>query len=179
MQRQGNLRNVVISITLSLLFAIPHTILAQNKINNFGRNAIYVEVLGPGIAYSINYEYRIIKQIGLRAGFSSWSMSTNLFSSNGKSKFTEFPLIVNYLVGDNNDHLELGLGMVVGFISTKDKSFFGSDYSSKDHFSIGTATIGYRMEPNDGGFMFRIAFTPFFTFKNVWPFGGISFGYAF
>jgi hypothetical protein len=179
LQLKRNSKVIIFIILLIFLITIPNTLLAQNKVTNFRRNAIYVEVLGAGIAYSLNYEYRISKQIGLRAGFSSWSFSTDLFSSNGRSSFTEFPLMVNYLIGNHINHLELGLGTVVGFISNQDSYFWGSGYSSKDHFVIGTAAIGFRMEPNDGGFMFRIAFTPFFTFKNVWPFGGLSLGYAF
>jgi len=179
MRQRWNCIIKIIFVTLILLFAFPNTLFAQNKASNFNRNAIYVELLGPGIAYSINYDYRITKQIGFRVGFSSWSTSTSLFSSSGKTSFIEFPLLINYLVGNSTNHLELGLGMVVGSISDKDKFFGRSDYSSKYHLGIGTATIGYRMEPKNGGFMFRIAFTPFFTFKDAWPFGGISFGYAF
>lgn len=179
MQRRGYFRPILISIMSIMLFTIPCDILAQNKINNFSRNSIYVEAAGPGIIYSINYEYKIVKNIGIRAGFSSWSMEPLFFSSSGKTTFTEFPLMVNYLIGHQRNHLELGLGMNFGFTSTKGKSIWGGDYGSKYNFNIGTATIGFRMEPNDGGFMFRIAFTPFFTFKKIWPFGGISFGYSF
>lgn len=175
---QRRSRFIVAFVMLISAFGIPHNLLAQNKISNYSRNAVYIEGLGSGIAYSINYEYRITEQIGLRAGFSFWS-TTPIFFSSGKSTFTEFPLMVNYFVGHHRDNLELGLGMVIGFSSTKGKLFWGKNFNSKDNFSIGTATIGYRMEPNDGGFMFRVAFTPFFTFKNIWPSGGISLGYAF
>jgi hypothetical protein len=172
-------RFIVSSAIFILLFVIPHKLSAQGKDSSFSRNAIYVEGFGSGLAYSINYEYRITEQIGLRAGFSSWSMTPIFFFSSGKSTFTELPLLVNYLVGRHRDHLELGLGMLVGFSSTEGELFWGNEYSSKGHFILGTAAIGFRMEPKNGGFMFRITFTPFFTFKNVWPFGGISLGYAF
>ena len=180
MQQQRDKRIIVIFVTMFLLNAFPCNLLAQNKDSSFSRNAIYVEGLGPGIAYSINYEYRITEHIELRAGFSSWSMSMPFFSSNDKTTFTEFPLMVNYLIGGQRDHLELGLGMIIGNITSKGTySFWGGDYSLKDRFNIGTAAIGFRMEPNDGGFMFRVTFTPLFTFKHILPFGGLSLGYAF
>jgi hypothetical protein len=66
-------------IILILFFTFTFKLLAQDKVSSYNRNAIYVEGLGSGIAYSINYEYRITERIGLRAGFSSWSTTLIFF----------------------------------------------------------------------------------------------------
>jgi hypothetical protein len=47
--------------------------------------------------------------------------------------------------------------------------------------------IGYRFQNPDGGWLFRIGFTPFISYFNdyvgadhlIYPFGGISLGYSF
>jgi len=43
----------------------------------------------------------------------------------------------------------------------------------------GTATIGYRYQQNDGGFLFRIGFTPLFGSGGFQPWGGLSLGFSF
>lgn len=44
---------------------------------------------------------------------------------------------------------------------------------------VGTAVAGYRYVPHDGGFTFRIGFTPLISQEGVFPWGGMSFGYLF
>jgi hypothetical protein len=40
-----------------------------------------------------------------------------------------------------------------------------------------TATIGYRSQPKEGGFLFRIGFTPLFDFSDfILPWIGLSVG---
>ena len=39
--------------------------------------------------------------------------------------------------------------------------------------------VGYRYQAPDGGFVFRIDFTPIVAFGTFLPFGGISAGYGF
>jgi len=160
--------------------AIPRSLLAQDTVSNFSRNAIYVEGLGQGVMWSINYEYRTIREVSLRAGFTLESVPPPIRSFSDNSTFTGFPLLVNFIVGGKVHHLEAGIGAVVGINSTHWRSDLGSEYySSHERVFVGTATLAYRVQSDKGGLLMRMAFTPFFTFKEFVPFVGISLGYAF
>jgi hypothetical protein len=85
-------------------------------------------------------------------------------------KFTGFPIMVNLLTGEETSHFELGIGVVPGT--------FSLDFLEGSGV-LGTATIGYRAQPRDGGFVFRIGLTPLFTLKGSQITGGLSLGFAF
>ena len=76
--------------------------------------------------------------------------------------------MISYLAGDESDHLELGIGLMPvlspGMGDTK---------------VIGTATLGYRYQPREGGTIFRIGFTPLYFFDHFFPWLGISVGTDF
>ncbi|MGA1825798.1 MAG: hypothetical protein ACMUIP_14175 [bacterium] len=98
----------------------------------------------------------------------------------GKLKFTEIPLMANYLTGNGKYHLEVGLGLMP-FEATVDKvtDFFGNETNGHKRSILGTATLGYRLQLGNSGFMFRIALTPLFTLKDMGTSAGLSFGYTF
>jgi hypothetical protein len=170
---------VVLFFTL-ISIATPHPLLAQDSSNNFSRNAIYVEGLGQGVAYSVNYDYRIIRQVSIRAGFTFGSIPPPIRSFSDNSSFTGFPLMVNMIIGGKVHHLETGIGAVVGINSTHWRWELGPEsYTSRERVLAGTATIAYRVQSDNGGLLMRMAFTPFFSFKEFVPFAGISLGYAF
>lgn len=130
---------------------------------------IYFELGGPGLA-SINYDMRFNKRndgLGFRAGVGGFSIDeeTALF----------FPIGLNYLIGkDNRNYLELGASFT--YVNFKDGAGSGDNFTS----SFGCLSLGYRLQPANGGFLFRAAITPVFGSGYFIPFyGGISFGYAF
>lgn len=170
---------VALLIGVLTIAAAPDSLLAQDTTSSFPRNAIYVEGLGQGLLYSVNYDHLFTRHWDFRVGFASWAITPFFFFSSGKTKFTGVPLLVNYIVGGSVNHLELGIGAVVGFTSTRGRLWWGSDYSSSGSAFLGTATIAYRGETPGGGPMVRLAFTPFFTFKRIEPYGGISLGFCF
>ncbi len=168
------------ALSCAILIGPTATLVAQEKPVPFARNAIYFEVFGQGVLYSINYDYRLTPNIGLRAGFSYWSIVPFFLLSTGELKFTDFPLTVNYLTGRGTSHFEMGVGVVPVFISLDGHDLlFGSEIRGSGRVLLGTATIGYRAQPRDGGFIFRIGLTPLFTFKHLIVSGGLSFGVAF
>jgi len=153
---------------------------AQEELAPFSKSAIYVELLGQGLLYSVNYDYRFTPHFGVRAGFTSWSIPTFAVISVGELSLTGFPITVNYLSGDGTSHLELGIGIVpMTFTMQGQDIFFGTQYEGEGSTVLGTATLGYRAQPRDGGFVFRIGFTPLFNLKKVFPLGGLSLGVAF
>ena len=155
-------------LTVSLLGSLPaRAQSARDSTSHFSRNAIYVEALGPGVFYSINYERRITQGISLRGGFTAWS------------GLVGFPLMVNALLGQDGDYFEIGIGAVPCYTPTPLPSSFSYIKSGKG-FMYGTATLGYRHQPYNGGFLFRIDFTPIFARLNTFMlWGGMSVGYAF
>jgi hypothetical protein len=148
------------------------------------RNSIYVELLGHGIFYSVNYEYRMSDKISLRAGVSIWSiksMDLLIFQING-IKFRSFPVMVNYLIGKRSSRFELGAGIMPAYISSEGGSVFylmkSTDSNHTTIFPV-IANVGYRYQPEDGGFIFRAGITPAFRAGASAVQFGLSIGYGF
>ena len=161
----------VISLALILLLtSVPASAQStKDGETHFARNAVYLEALGPGVFYSFNYERRLTEIMSLRGGFTAW---------NG---LVGFPLMVNGLLGQDEDYFEIGVGLVPGYTPISllpSRSFIIR--GTGNEVVYGTATLGYRYQPHDGGLLFRISFTPIFERHNTFmSWGGISAGYAF
>jgi hypothetical protein len=153
---------------------------AQGESHALRRNSVYVEAFGQGMLYSINYDYRIRPEISLRAGFTNWTVPLFLLLINGQAQVTAFPLMLNYLTGGGSSHLEVGAGIMPTAISIQGSEIFlGSEIQGSTTVVVGTATLGYRLQPPEGGFVFRVGLTPLFTTKGSIMSGGLSLGYAF
>ena len=143
--------------------------------------AAYVELGGAGIA-SINYDMRIMKKndgLGFRVGIGGFSINDGSY----KTTALFVPVGLNYLLGKDNKHFfELGAGAT--FVSLKEKNTFNDPYyqNTNDKFNstFGHLYLGYRVQPEDGGFLFRAGLTPIFGKGYFVPYwAGVSFGYAF
>jgi hypothetical protein len=131
-------------------------------------NSIYIEALGSGLYYSVNYDRLFSHNIGGRIGFG--------LLSNGLNPLYFVPVTLNYLIGKGNSKLELGAGVT---IIAADIDLFEIVHSTFESLVLGTAIIGYRYQPADGGFLFRIGFTPLFSAYGILPWGGLSLGGSF
>jgi len=170
--------SLVLAILLILLTG--SAALAQENPTTLTRNALYFELFGQGLLYSINYDYRLTPEIGFRAGYSSWTLKPFFLLIAGELKFTSFPLMVNYLTKGESGHLELGVGIMPSTVTLQGREIlFGSAVDGKKSVLLGTATIGYRWQPFDGGTLFRIGLTPLFTRQKIMMTGGVSVGYTF
>ena len=169
------------SIFLILVALGCQNLFSQSIPNHYTRNCLYAELLGQGILYSVNYEHRFIQNLSARIGFTTWGISNfPLIFAFVDINAIAFPLMINYLSGSGNAHLELGLGAIVGRVeSTGEDIFFGTKFEGDDTFILGTATIGFRHQPTSNGFLFRIGLTPIFNSEEAHLSGGVSFGYAF
>lgn len=184
MKMIGNLASRMAFVMCFLLISFAKTAAGQESRPDTCRNTIYAELLGPGILYSINYDYLITPKVSIRAGFSKWSLPVVFFLMNGGPlDFTGFPVALNYLAGEGNSRLEFGAGVVPMFLSVEGEGIFGGRIRGKATLFSETAAVGYRYQPIDGGFVFRIGFTPLFiNFNKVHAViltGGLSFGAAF
>ena len=163
----------VLTITGSLLAGSPAK--GQTSNDSLKRNAVYIELLGQGVLYSVNYDYRIKENIALRAGLTTYGI--NFFS---KSNVTGFPMMLNYLSGKRKGHFEAGIGFMP-LLVTEETGWFSWEDDKKKQSEvdvIGNINLGYRYQPRTGGFVFRFNFTPLIG-PTVIPWAGMSFGYGF
>jgi hypothetical protein len=148
-------------------------------------NAFYLELLGNGVAWSINYDRFLAPDFGFRVGFGYFGIGAAPIGQNQENviseSLTSVPATLNYFIGSHDNRgrlgsskLELGIGIVYVHVT---ESFFGINGAAS---TIGeTATVGYRYQASDGGFVFRIGFTPIYVVSTLIPTGGLSLGYAF
>lgn len=128
------------------------------------KNTLFVELLGNGLFYTFNYERFVNNDIALRVGLGYFSISTGSSSGNGSghAALLSLPLMFEYMgIGSADDKLELGIGPLI-FYASGSGSFIGDTAKTSGTFLFGTATVGYRHVPHDGGFNFKIGFTPIF-----------------
>jgi hypothetical protein len=142
------------------------------------RNALYLELLGNGGLFSLNYEREVADGMLARAGFGTWSSTS--FWSEGKTTVTTVPLTIAFVRGRGDHRLELGGGMTFG--RTRE-TFAGSSA-----FVSLTGLVGYRYEQPGRGYLFRAGATPFYGLggedvaypdRGFFPLIGVSFGYSF
>jgi hypothetical protein len=173
-------RIVFFSITL---LAVGSPCVAQAPVAPAARNAVFVELLGTGGLYSVNYERMLTEHLGLRVGYAAWN-SPLLFEGTPPDRYQTLPVSMSYLLGMGERKLELGGGIMFGQ-GTFDRS---SDTKRDFSFRSLTAIVGYRSQPRDGGYLFRVGATPFYSFdegEEAYPdpgfffSAGVSFGYRF
>ena len=162
------MRYVKIIITISIfLFNIGQIFPQQHP------NSLYLEVGGSGGLYSLNYDRMFTPNIGGRIGFSYFSFSSDNFFFPSVTMYM-FPISLNYLAGEGSSKFELGAGVT---IVTGTADWFGVKGSGSA--IAGIFNIGYRYQPPEGGFLFRIGLTPIVSSTGVHPWGGLSIGMAF
>jgi len=149
----------------STVFAQPEVMKTHDRTSP--QQALFVELGGQGVFLTINYDTRFSrsnKGLGGRIGIGYFPHS--IFNA------TTIPVGINYLAGKDGKYFEAGVGATF----TKTVFLFGSDDVSG---ILGTLTLGFRLQPEEGGFNFRAAVTPVYGPGGIFPFGGISFGYTF
>lgn len=154
---------------------------AQDLEERDPRQSVFLEVGGPGVAYSVNYERYLSPDWSIRAGGSVFS----LVESETRDAMTAFvaPITGQYLFFEGAHHLELGAGLHVGVIRSTLNTY---DQAEAFGMIAATGVVGYRYQKPDGGWLFRATFTPMYWGERfailgsplqLW--GGLSVGYAF
>lgn len=85
--------------------------------------------------------------------------------------------MANLLLGSNPDYVEIGFGALIGFTTPEGKPFFSSYANPGPDMWVGT--LGFRYQPDSGGIVFRVDFTPLFWNGGVVEWGGVSMGRTF
>ncbi|MEP6655368.1 MAG: hypothetical protein ABJA82_18525 [Myxococcales bacterium] len=155
---------------------------------------MYLELLGSGLVWSINYDRRTEHNFWLRAGFGyySWDTTNEPGQFGSAGSMTMFPMAVTKLVGNAGSWFEIGLGTTFIHVDQSQTSVFGLVSGSNARTSASASAyvvsgiIGYRWSPATTGSIFRIGFTPFFfafdsstVVRILRPWGGLSLGFAF
>ena len=122
------------------------------------KNSLYLELLGNGIVYSINYDRSIplSNKISLapRIGF-------EFLPHNNGSKYgnLSIPTEINLLISKNassKNHFETGLGLNFIGLKTYAGVINGSPAYDNNKFArITTLRVGFRHQQSSGGFMYR------------------------
>ena len=164
-----------ITFAFSLLAAAASVAaVPRAQAQDIARNSVYIELLGNGGLYSLNYDRKITNNVSARVGLMAFGGES---TDGDRIGLSLVPLMANYLVGKHNHRLELGGGPVVAYAAGNIKEHGIGEFS--DFGLVGTATFGYRYQPLQGGFNFRLGFTPLFSASSVAPSFGVSFGYGF
>jgi hypothetical protein len=162
-----------------LLFIIR----GENNFDETARNNVFVEFVGNGGVFSINYERLVTERFGMRVGFGAWK-SGDLVAGGNKSIIT-VPVLGNMLIGARSNKLEVGAGFLFG--NQKFSSSFLRNNNTSGIFDL-IGVIGYRYQPASNGLMFRVGATPFYALKSgndTYPAdgfllsAGLSIGYSF
>jgi hypothetical protein len=149
-----------------------------------GQTSFYAELGGPGILFSANIDRRFNKShlgLGGRIGIGFVSGDTYV-ENNGTWEYdlksiVTFPVQLNYIFGKPTSvhSFEVGAGVTITGKKVEIMDFYDDNLSS----IFGTASFMYRRQPKDGGFSWRIGFTPLFARGYIQPFAGASVGYNF
>ena len=121
-------------------------------------NNVYVEGLGAGGLYSVNYE-RVIGDFAPRVGFSYVSISESAtaggMTASASATIMTFPITVSYLgIGSLNHIFEVGAGATI--LSASGSGGFNRDSASGSGMGAWPLVLaGYRYQPADGGFFFK------------------------
>lgn len=136
--------------------------------------SIYFELGPPGLA-AINFDMRFQKKedgLGFRVGLGG-------FTIDGTGAIF-IPLGLNYLIGkDQRNYFEFGGGATI--VKVFD-SFNNGVTTTSSNFSasFGHVYLGYRLQPKNGGFLFKAGITPVFGKQFFVPYiPAVSFGYKF
>lgn len=143
------------------------------------KNALHLELLGPAVIYSLNYERWFVDDFSGRVGLSYFSLEATAGEDSAKASLLMVPLSVSYLgIGTPNHMLELGAGAVIAHASAG-VEIGGSESEGAATTVWGTAIVGYRYQPEDGGFMFRVGASPLISDDGVFTWPDLSLGGAF
>jgi hypothetical protein len=127
------------------------------------KNTLYLELFGPGLLYSLNYEREIVDDVNLRIGFggAAWQ---------GAGYFV-LPLGATYSgIGNELHHFEVGAtGTII---------FAGDSFGTASSFAF-QPILGYRRQAEEGGYNFRAGLSPWISSNGIMPWGYVSFGFSF
>lgn len=147
-------------------------------------NTVYLELLGSGLLYSVNFDRIVLPSLAMRAGLMYADVSgvtINIEGSDTPSPNNTLSLGLaalggSYLYRDPPHRIEYGGTLLVGG-SKLDAAVSGTE---TDVLMGLSGIVAYRYQPPEGGLFFRVAYTPIVLAGAVVPaWGGVSIGWSF
>jgi hypothetical protein len=136
------------------------------------KNAVVVELFGPAVLGSVNYERLMLDHFTARAGIGA---TPGIF---GGGATVSTPVTVSYLAGSGTHRLEVGGGVVMSYLLAPSELEEGQLRANEGFQRLhATGTLAYRWQ-QAGGF-YRIGFTPVLDDDGIQPLFGLSVGVGF
>jgi len=159
----------------------------DNSSTKISRNSFFAELGGAGIMFSANIDHRFTQSnlgFGGRIGlgfvtayeYDTVSYSSYYYSDDPVSTIT-VPVQLNYIFGKTNSPHTFEVGAGVTYVGKELEIM--NFYDERESKLFGTFSFMYRRQPKDGGFTWRIGFTPLFAKGYIQAFGGAGLGYNF
>jgi hypothetical protein len=184
-------RITLISIIAAVFMLINQSARSQNEYV-FPSKLFYVEMGGPGLIFSANFDSRFKsgERLGLGykigIGFCIGDFDEEYVSDGyGYGGYYEsythsyysIPIGLNYVFGKEHSSNTFEIGAGAAFLTREANIAY--DDPERGHF-IGYLSFMYRRVPVDGGFTFRVGFSPIIgTSGDLIPLPAIGIGYAF
>ena len=196
-------KTILILVTVaSMSMILNQSTLAQEE--QVASKVFYAELGGGGIIMSMNFDQRFNSSsklgFGYRLGvgfgigefkggrsyydYTYWDENEYVtvreyYWDYDTKTYYSIPVGLNYVFGKPNSSASFEVGGGVTFLTRK-ISYNLDLYDDKPGHYIGYLTFMFRRMPVDGGYTFRVGFTPIINSGgNLVPMGAISFGYAF
>ena len=178
----------VVMMGLMLVFNLS----AAAQEDKIAGKLFYVELGGPGVIMSANFDARFSSKarlgLGYRlgAGFGIGKVKTKwvdkqwdyTYIENITRSYYTFPAGLNYVFGKPNSANTFEVGAGATYLTRK-VSLYNHEVK-KPGKVIGYLNFMYRIMPVNSGFSFRIGCTPIIgTAGDLYPMGALSFGYSF
>jgi len=159
----------------------------DNSSTKISRNSFFAELGGAGIMFSANIDHRFTQShlgFGGRIGlgfvtayeYDTVNYSSYYYSDDPVSTIT-VPVQLNYIFGKANSPHTFEVGAGVTYVGKELEIM--NFYDERQSKLFGTFSFMYRRQPKDGGFTWRIGFTPLFAKGYIQAFGGAGLGYNF
>jgi hypothetical protein len=149
------------------------------------RTSFFAELGGPGILFSANIDTRFKPghlgwggRVGL--GFvtaDEYKTDVNGYPTWEPASVVTVPVQVNYIFGKGTSPHTFEAGAGLTYVGKKLEIM--NFYDDKMSNFFGTASFMYRRQPPNGGFAWRIGFTPLIAKGYIQPSAAASVGYNF
>ena len=166
---------LVLAAGSSLLLA-PRVSAQQAQIEPEARRSVYLELLGLGGLYSLNFDQQFSGNWFARAGL---EILGDGVAPNEIAFFPVVPLSAGALLGEGMHRVEIGGGLLIGYLPSEISGWPAG-------LSLGETSLllSYRYQPRSGGLMLRVGFAPLLISTQggglqTLQRPGVSVGYAF
>jgi hypothetical protein len=133
-------------------------------------NAVYLELLGNGVFYSINYERMFYQKGNIRAAARIGVGALPRKVGSGTYLMAALPVELIGMLGKSKHFLEAGVGYTPFLVPWTGSVGYASDDEFESYIirSRIPFRIGYRYQKPAGGFFFRAAYMPTMDFTPGW-----------